>query len=73
MAYEQVGNGTVELDTVDDRPCGVVRGAVRLLLLLPFIGVFWAPPFERVDPLWYLAFWITISAGLVYTVYRAEN
>jgi hypothetical protein len=57
------------------------RGAIRLLLLLPFIGVLWIPSFSHSEPVlgglpfsdWYLLVWIVLSAALVYAVYHAEN
>jgi hypothetical protein len=57
------------------------RGAVRLLLLLPFIGTFWTPSFGADEPVFvglpfsilYYLIWICVSAALVYTVYHAEN
>jgi hypothetical protein len=57
------------------------RSSVRLLLLVPFIGVLWAPSAENLEPLLgslpfstcYLLFWVMISAIVVYVVYRAEN
>jgi hypothetical protein len=57
------------------------RSSVRLLLLVPFIGVFWVPPAQSLDAsfgglafsYWYHLIWIMISALVVYVVYRAEN
>lgn len=69
MAREQTGLGNV----VTTRRVKSIRGSARLLLLLPFIGVLWSPPFEQIAPTWYLGFWIAVSAASVYAIYRAEN
>jgi hypothetical protein len=48
-----------------------------LLLIVPFIAMFWVPGYNRIDPewggvpffYWYQLLWIPISAGLTLIVY----
>ena len=53
----------------------------RLLLLLPFIAMFWVPSYNSIDPMlagipffyWYQLLWIILSAVVIVIVYRAEH
>jgi hypothetical protein len=75
-------NSRVTSSRVFSHPTEVAgRSSARLLLLVPFVGVLWAPSFETVSPLLgglpfsviYSLLWVVVSAAVVYTVYRAEN
>ncbi|MGA8549895.1 MAG: DUF3311 domain-containing protein [Stellaceae bacterium] len=52
-----------------------------LLLLLPFVAMFWVPSYNRIDPewggipfyYWYQLVWIPLSAALTLIVYFATR
>lgn len=54
---------------------------VRLLLLLPFIGLLWVPIYNRQDPAilgfpffyWYLFAWVPITSLLIWAVDRSTG
>jgi len=60
---------------------GKGRGWIRILLLLPFLGVLWVPFYNSVEPTffsvpffyWYQMLWIIICAVVVWIVYRADG
>jgi hypothetical protein len=62
-----------------DGPKG--RSWVRVLLLLPFVGVFTVPFYNSVEPTlfavpffyWYQMLWIVICAAIVTLVYLVEG
>lgn len=52
---------------------------VRLLLLLPFLGLLWVPIYNRLDPTvlgfplfyWYLFAWVPVTSLLIWLVDRS--
>ena len=52
-----------------------------LLLLLPFVAMFWVPSYNRIEPewggipfyYWYQLLWIPLSAALTLIVYFATR
>ena len=60
---------------------GQRSGWVRILLLLPFLGVLWVPFYNRIEPTWleipffywYQMLWIVLCAVIVSIVYLAER
>lgn len=52
-----------------------------LLLILPFLAMFWVPSYNRVEPewggipffYWYQLLWIPVAAGLTLIVYFATH
>lgn len=52
---------------------------VRLLLLLPFLGLLWVPIYNRQDPTvlgfplfyWYLFAWVPVTSLLIWLVDRS--
>jgi hypothetical protein len=52
-----------------------------LLLLLPFVAMFWVPSYNRIEPecggipfyYWYQLVWIPLSAALTLIVYFATR
>jgi hypothetical protein len=52
-----------------------------LLLLVPFVAMFWVPSYNRIEPewggipffYWYQLLWIPIAAGLTLIVYFATH
>ncbi len=61
----------------DSRP----SRAWYLLLLLPFLAMFWVPSYNRIEPewggipfyYWYQLLWIPLSAALTLIVYFATR
>jgi Protein of unknown function (DUF3311) len=54
--------------------------SMRLLLLLPFIGLLWVPFYNSLEPAlfgfpffyWYQLAWVPISSLLIWLVYRSR-
>ncbi len=54
---------------------------LRLLLLLPFLGLLWVPFFNAREPAlfgfpffyWYQLLWVPLSALITWLVWRAEE
>ncbi len=54
---------------------------MRLLLLIPFVGLLWVPFYNFHDPAlfgfpffyWYQLLWVPISSLLTYLVYRTQS
>ena len=53
----------------------------RILLLLPFLGLLWAPFYNRVEPAffglpffyWYQFLWVFLTPALTWLVYRKTD
>jgi tryptophan-rich sensory protein len=53
-------------------------GVVKLLLLLPFVGLLWIPFYNQAEPAlfgfpffyWYQLLWVPISSLLTFAVWR---
>ncbi|MGI4978479.1 MAG: DUF3311 domain-containing protein [Janthinobacterium lividum] len=54
---------------------------MRLLLLLPFVGLLWVPFYNSAEPslfgfpffYWYQLLWVPITALLTFVVWRSEG
>ena len=54
---------------------------MRLLLLLPFVGLLWVPFYDFAEPAlfgfpffyWYQLLWVPITALLTFVVWRSER
>ena len=54
---------------------------MRLLLLLPFVGLLWVPFYDFAEPTllgfpffyWYQLLWVPITALLTFVVWRSER
>jgi hypothetical protein len=57
------------------------RRLIRLLLLVPFVGLLWVPLYNMRSPeifgfpffYWYQLAWVPITALLTWVVYRGER
>ena len=55
-----------------------MRNAIRILLLIPFIGLLWVPFYNRATPelfgfpffYWYQLAWVPVTSFLTWLVYR---
>ena len=64
-------------ETTDSPP----RHAVRLLLLLPFLGLLWVPFYDRPGPAlfgfpffyWYQLAWVPLTSLLIWIVYSRDR
>jgi hypothetical protein len=53
---------------------------MRILLLLPFVGLLWVPFYNSAEPAlfgfpffyWYQLVWVPISSLLIWLVYRSQ-
>jgi hypothetical protein len=63
-----------------DRPAGIRSTSMRLLLLLPFVGLLWVPFYNFLEPAlfgfpffyWYQLAWVPVSSLLIWLVYRSR-
>lgn len=54
---------------------------MRLLLLIPFIGLLWLPFYNRLEPAvfgmpffyWYQLLWVPVTALLIWIVFQRER